>query len=77
MDTTFVQEYGTNIAGTITAALIFGIAWCVKNKCRHSKIAINSGCIQCEADDTVTIREDPRNNAPPIRRVQSREEGEV
>ena len=74
MDTTFVQEYGTNIAGTITAALIFGIAWCVKNKCRHSKIAINSGCIKCEADDTVTIREDPR---PPLRRIQSRDEGEV
>ena len=76
MDTTFAQEYGTNIAGTITAALIFGIAWCVKNKCRHSKIAINSGCIQCEADDTVTIREDPRR-PPPIRRIQSRDEGEV
>lgn len=73
MDTTFIQEYGTNVAGTITAAIIFGLIWCVKNKCRHSKFAIDSGCIKCEADDTVTIREDPR----PAPKILRRDEGEV
>ena len=71
MDSNFAKEYGTNIAGTITAAIIFGIAWCVKNRCRHMKCAVNSKCIQCSADDTDTIRE------PPKRRPSIQLEGEV
>ena len=78
MDT--FQNYGTNIAATVTAALIFGIAWCVKNKCKHSKCAINSKCINCSADDADTIREPPiRKRRPSItlERVVSREEGQI
>ena len=55
----FTTQYGTNIAGTITAALIFGIAWCAKNKCKHSKCAVNSRCFKCSADDETTIRRLP------------------
>ena len=67
--TDFTPQYGTNIAGTITAALIFGVAWCVKNKCKHSKCAVNSKCFKCSADDETTIRKMPR--------LPVRPEGEV
>ena len=49
-------SYGTNVAGTITAAIIFGAAWICKNKCKHSKCAIDSGCFKFSADDADTIR---------------------
>lgn len=54
-----LTQYGTNVAGTITAAVIFGIIWCVKNKCKHSVCAVDSGCIKCSADDKTTIRKKP------------------
>ena len=81
-----ISGYGQNLAATITAAIIFGVAWLVRNKCKHSKCAINSKCIQCSADDLDTIRENPRAPTrrrpsveirPPLRRIVSREEGEV
>ena len=71
-----LQSYGTNIAATVTAALIFGVAWCVKNKCKHSKCAVNSKCITCSADDTDTIREIKRRPSITLERVVSRDEGE-
>ena len=75
-----LSGYGQNLAATITAAIIFGVAWLVRNKCKHSRCALNSKCIQCSADDLDTIREPPprdwRARRPPIVRVQSRDEGE-
>jgi len=59
-------SYGTNVAGTITAAVIFGAVWICKNKCKHSQCAIDSRCFKCSADDSDTIR-DPielRNRLP-------------
>ena len=80
-----ISGYGQNLAATITAAIIFGVAWLVRNKCKHSKCAIDSKCIQCSADDIDTIRENPRPTRrrpsveirPPLRRIISRDEGEV
>ena len=46
-----LQSYGTNIAATVTAALIFGVAWCVKNKCKHSKCIGHSFCCSIEIND--------------------------
>lgn len=69
-----LQSYGTNIAATVTTALIFGVAWCVKNKCKHSKCAVNSKCITCSADDTDTIHRRPSIT---LERVVSRDEGEM
>ena len=74
-----LSGYGQNLAATITAAIIFGVAWLVRNKCKHSRCALNSKCIQCSADDLDTIREPPpqyRARRPPIVRVESRDEGE-
>ena len=67
--------FGQNVAATITAAIIFGVAWLVRNRCKHSQCAINTKCFQCSADDLDTIRELPPH--PPIRRIESREEGEL
>ena len=50
-------SYGTNVAATITGAIIFGAAWVCKNKCKHSKCAIDSNCFKCSADDADTIRD--------------------
>ena len=81
-----LSGYGQNLAATITAAIIFGVAWLVRNKCKHSRCALNSKCIQCSADDLDTIREPPRNPRTgswarrpsiEIRRVESRDEGVV
>ena len=70
-----LSGYGQNLAATITVAIIFGVGWLVRNKCKHSRCAINSKCVQCSADDFDTVREDPR--PPVVRRVESREEGEI
>ena len=80
-----ISGYGQNLAATITAAIIFGVAWLVRNKCKHSACAIDSKCIKCSADDLDTIRELPvrkrsvgiPNRLPPMIRVVSRDEGEV
>ena len=81
-----ISGYGQNLAATITAAIIFGVAWLVRNKCKHSQCAVNSKCIQCSADDIDTIREQPptrqrswarRPSVPSLKRVVSRDEGEV
>ena len=56
----FTSQYGTSTAGTLTAAVIFGIAWLVRNKCKHSHCAINSCCFKCEADDETTLHKLPR-----------------
>ena len=86
-DTFNISGYGQNLAATITAAIIFGVAWIVRNKCKHSRCAIDSKCLTCSADDLDTIRETPRPRSwvrrpsverrPPIRRVESRDEGEI
>ena len=67
--------YGQNLAATITAALILGAIWVCKNKCKHSKCAIDTNCLQCSADDLDTIRDNPR---PPRRpSIERRPEGQI
>ena len=58
-----LAQYGTTVAGSVTAAVIFGVAWCVRNKCKHSRCAVDSGCLKFSADDKDTIRERPGGEA--------------
>ena len=72
--------YGQNLAATITAALILGAVWVCKNKCKHSKCAIDTNCLQCSPDDIETIREDPQRRPPrrpSIERKPARPEGQI
>ena len=56
-----LSNYGTNLASILTFSALAGIAWCAKNKCKHSKCDLDSGCLKISADDEArksTIREE-------------------
>ena len=55
----FTSQYGTNLAATVTMAIIAGIIWCVKNKMRHSQCQMDTRCFKCSADDKSTLRTQP------------------
>ena len=48
-------SYGSNVLGALTVAGIAGVAWCVRNKFKHSNCELNSGCLKVtshEDDET-------------------------
>ena len=56
-----LSNYGSSLASLVTFSVFAGIAWVCKNKCKHSKFAIDSGCFKFSADDETrrsTIREE-------------------
>ena len=55
----FTSQYGTNLAATVTMAIIAGIIWCVKNKLRHSQCSMDTRFFKCSADDKSTLRTQP------------------
>ena len=46
-----LSNYGSSLASLVTFSVFAGIAWVCKNKCKHSKCAIDSGCLKFSADD--------------------------
>ena len=55
MDSITASGYGGNVLGALTVAAIVGIAWCVRNKFKHSKCTLDSGCLKMssrEDDET-------------------------
>ena len=54
-----LSGYGQNIAALITFSVFAGVAWVIKNRCKHSKCKINSRCFEFEADDITTVHERP------------------
>ena len=51
--------YGNTILGGVTLAAVAGIGWCVRNKLKHSRCDLDSGCLKMssrEDDRTSTIR---------------------
>ena len=60
----FTSQYGTNLAATVTMAIIAGIIWCVKNKLRHSQCSMDTHCFKCSADDKSTLRSKPGAKEP-------------
>jgi len=62
MESLNLSGYGDSLLGTLTVAAVFGVAWCVRNKLKHSKCDLDSGCLKIsshEDDDTrSTIRKE-------------------
>ena len=44
--------YGNTVLGGLTIAIVAGIGWCVRNKMKHSRCDLDSGCLK------VSSRED-------------------
>jgi len=44
--------YGNTVLGGLTLAIVAGIGWCVRNKMKHSRCDLDSGCLK------VSSRED-------------------
>ena len=47
--------YGGSALGALTVAAVAGIAWCARNKFKHSKCNLDSGCLKLssrEDDET-------------------------
>ena len=44
--------YGNTVLGGLTIAVVAGIGWCVRNKMKHSRCDLDSGCLK------VSSRED-------------------
>ena len=50
-----ISGYGQNVLGAMTVAIIGGVAWCVRNKFKHSNCELDSGCLKVtshEDDET-------------------------
>ena len=47
-----LNGYGSSILGSLTVVVVGGVAWCVKNKLKHSEC--DSGCLKVKSheDDT-------------------------
>ena len=58
-DPTLLTTYGGNIMATVTIAVMMGAVWVCKNKCRHQRWSVNSGCLKCSGDDIKTERGEP------------------
>ena len=62
-DPGLMTSYGSNLLAMITFTVFAGIAWCVKNKCRHQRWQMDSGCLKCSGDDIVTQHSKPEGMA--------------
>ena len=52
--------YGSSLLGTLTVAVLAGVAFCVKNKFKHSECDMDSGCLKIKSheDSETQIRFD-------------------
>ena len=59
-----MSEFGAGIGQNLVSFVIVGVFgmvwWVLKNKCKHCKSHVNSGCCQMEIDDKSTIRAPPK-----------------
>ena len=45
------SSYGTSALGALTIAIVAAIAWCVRNKFKHSNCELNSGCLKVSSHE--------------------------
>ena len=48
--------YGNTVLGGLTLAIVAGVGWCVRNKMKHSRCDLDSGCLKFSS------REDERRS---------------
>jgi len=53
MDVFQQNVYGSGVANAGTAVLFF-VLWFIRQKCKHSKCTMNSGCCTLEVNDDST-----------------------
>ena len=53
--------YGGSVLGALTVAAVAGVAWCAKNKFKHSKCDINTGCCKMSTHEDDETRNTIRN----------------
>ena len=51
MDGIDLSGYSGNLLGSLTVAAVLGIAWCVRNKMKHSRCDLDSGCLKMSAHE--------------------------
>ena len=48
--------YGSSLLGTLTVAVLAGVAFCVKNKFKHSECDLDSGCLKIKSHEDSETR---------------------
>ena len=48
--------YGSSLLGTLTVAALAGVAYCVKNKFKHSECDMDSGCLKIKSHEDSETR---------------------
>jgi len=48
--------YSSNVLGALTVAGIAGVAWCVRNKLKHSECDFNTGCLKIRSHEDSETR---------------------
>lgn len=46
-----LNGYGSSLLGTLTVAAVAGVAFCVKNKFKHSECSLDSGCLKVKSHE--------------------------
>jgi len=56
MDNFSGSSYSGSLLGTLTVAAVLGVAWCVKNKMKHSRCDLNSKCLKISSHEDDDMR---------------------
>jgi len=43
--------YGGSVLGALTVAAVAGVAWCAKNKLKHSTCDVDTGCLKLSSHE--------------------------
>ena len=61
MDSLSASGYGNTVLGALTVAAVAGVAWCARTKFKHSKCALDSGCLKLSSREDDETRNTIRN----------------
>ena len=66
--------YGNTVLGGLTITIVMGIGWCVRNKMKHSRCDLDSGCFLLESTIRLEVLQELRRDGiiPPLEPKLSR-----